>query len=166
MTRIDQPNMFSAPLREVSPRTAPAAAVEPRAHSVDVQATIDVIRREMVRSADMLSELAGSLTEELLGLMQLGSDPAVNVLVGRMSQILQVEDRIQQRLQDICVALSLLQDAMEADGEIPMDRLASLIAQRLMLGEMRIAFAGLDGAGPADDPASPPGAQPGEIDLF
>jgi hypothetical protein len=130
-----------------------------------VHAALDVIRAEMVRSADLLSDLARSLSEELLGLMRLGSDPAVDALVGRMSEILQAEDRLQQRLQDICIAVGTLQETLEADAPPP-GALGALIARHLRLDEMRLAFAGDAAALEAQAFASVAPIRAGEVDLF
>ena len=134
----------------------------------ELSAVLACLRLEIDRSAAILRDLAGRLSQELLAL---GASAELGDLQPRLAAAtiaLQNEDRVQQRLCDMSAVLSLLERAL-ADGDLASGPdLYQSVVDTLRLEETRNAFAcelGLaDIVSDLSSPAKPPSV--GEIDLF
>ena len=85
-----------------------------------------------------------------------------------LSEALQHEDRVQQRLDDVCATLRLLDQALVSTPGSEGEALHATIAGRLRLEEMRAAFAVKLGCPPSGGKARDSDHVPraGDVDLF
>jgi hypothetical protein len=125
------------------------------------------LKEEIERSSALLRELATVFTAEICALSEASNLHMAKLGVIRLSEALQSEDRIQQRLWDIGLALEMLEGAIDPSNVADRRQLSSMIIKRLKLNEMQVALAikanvhgEIIGSRAAHEPSV------GDIDLF
>lgn len=134
----------------------------------DLVSILAFLRREIDQSAMILHDLTGRLSHELCALGMADEDRTLQPRLSAAACALQNEDRVQQRLCDLRAVLTVLEQALTHGHPALGPDLDQAILGRLILEEMRGAFA--IGVGMTDTlpPPSRPATAPsvGEIDLF
>ena len=129
---------------------------------------VSFILDEVQQSSEILRQLSEVVSSEIAALAR--ADDLVDVMgsVHRLSEALQREDRVQQRLDDVCATLRLLDRSLASYQGSNGDELHATIASRLRLEEMRAAFAVKLGHPPSAglERASDNVPRAGDVDLF
>jgi hypothetical protein len=125
--------------------------------------SLDFLRVELGRSADMLGELAAILSDEVCDLMVVQNEEVRNDKLTRIYEALQNEDRIQQRINDLKEVIAVVARALAPAASRPDRDLEALIGRRLRLEELRAAFTG---KGDRNAAILEPPITAGEVDLF
>ena len=158
--RSDDPDQDGAgPLDRTAPRSGDLRELLP---------VLTFLRQELRRSAGMLRDLAGCLSEQLCAGAAISGDGSPQLDFSAAVVALQNEDRIQQRLHDSEAVLSLLEQMLATGQPAVGSDLDRAVIDSLLLEETRGAFAasrGLSEGGAApQDSARKPSA--GDVDLF
>jgi hypothetical protein len=124
--------------------------------------------REVERSATLLRDLAAGISDDFGAICasELPDDVQDRLIAATMA--LQNEDRLQQRLSDLRLTLSLLEQMLAEGGPAKKADINEIIIQKLKLEEMRNAFAVSMGLIDALPQRSQGTKEPslGDIDLF
>ena len=130
---------------------------------------LDFMKSEIAQSSEMLRDLSGTVSAKLGLLADSEDQSAIIECVLHLSEAMQNEDRIQQRLNDICAALIFLERNLRhcCDPIYRLDLNRSLVNE-LRLAEMRAAFASRVGMSLPEGelPASKDTVRTGDLDLF
>lgn len=155
------PDVHDAVSSPLSTSAASATTIDPR-HLASILAFLG---REIDNSASMLRDLAMRLSHELCALGQIDCVNAMQRRVIASTIALQNEDRVQQRLRDLCSVLALLEQALKAEQSIDDANFERSILDQVTLEEIRHALAVKLGRA---DPHHPPSTTPsiGDVDLF
>ena len=108
---------------------------------VQVQQVLVFLKEELEGSTSMLSRFAEELNSEICLLNERCNSENMESSIDRMSETLQAEDRIRQRLIDIASALRVVEQVMASPSEEEFSRLPTIIIGELRLGEMQNALA-------------------------
>lgn len=126
------------------------------------------LRREVDQSSAILRDLAERLSDEFCALSRANDANDVQQRLFASSMALQNEDRVQQRLDDVRMALSILEHALNTGDPAIRADLDRAIIERLCLEETRGAFA--VSVGLASPHLQSPGdvrkPSAGDVDLF
>lgn len=106
-----------------------------------VNIIVHFLREELDHSSGLLRRLADTFTAELCTLSASSDHQLVDSSIVRMTEALQGEDRIQQRLEDICSALAMLERAVDPIENAVNIQLSIAIFQKFKLEEMQAALA-------------------------
>ncbi len=132
-----------------------------------VRPVVHFLKEEIEQSSELLRQLAVKLTAELRVLSEANDLHMVEASVFRMSEVLQNEDRIQQRLSDINSALGIVDRSFHPAHAADHQHLSVSIMEQLKLDEMQFSLAikaDIHDSGVTS--RSMPTPSLGEVDLF
>ncbi|MEZ5934250.1 MAG: hypothetical protein R3F54_20390 [Alphaproteobacteria bacterium] len=172
MTRSDGANGLASAVSQARDLHDPPAGVAASADSgsdrCHLTTILSFLKQEIDQSGALLHDLAGCLSYEFSTVSQTNDLDAIRQRMVIATIALQNEDRIQQRLGDLRLVLSLLEGALLRGTPAIGADLDHAIIDQLRLDELRVTFA--YNVGMASEPAapSPPAGTPtiGDIDLF
>lgn len=134
---------------------------------IQTQPVILFLKEEIEHSSELLHKLANAFNMEINVLSETEDLDKVKISIFQMTEALQNEDRIQQRLWDLITTLNALERIFDHNNNVSPDYLSTSILRQLKLGEMQKALAIKANI---DDPSIALGSLEapslGDVDLF
>jgi len=135
---------------------------------IDKSKTIlSFLKEEMEISSDLLRRFSHDIGVEIAATSESANADLLHDHIFRLTEVLQCEDRIQQRLKDMIATLDVMHKTFNSIGNDGFDCLIECVRDQVLLEEMQYSLASkADLDGPLAVSRPNPAPSLGDVDLF